>query len=98
VSRFITKADLEKIAFLVLQKTYFHEVFHFRSDVLRHLFNGKYDPYLEEALAVAYSRLQIMEMRSNANTFIGRLGGGIFNTVMDRAYQYRSPGYRDWAN
>lgn len=97
-NRFITKADLEKVAYLVLQKTYHHEVFHFRSDVLRLLFSGKFDPYLEEALAVAYSRLQIMGMRSNVNTLIGRLGGAIFNTVVHHAYQYRSPGYCDWIN
>ncbi len=95
---FITKLDMERVLHLVVTKTYQHELFHFGSDVLRNLFNSNFDPLNEEALAVAYSRLQILTARANGNTQIGRLNGVIYHTVIREAFHYNSPGYKDWVN
>lgn len=93
---YITHADLERSLRVVVTKTYAHELFHFHSDVLRRLFSAPFDPLLEEALAVAWSRLQILQQRSHGNTRIGQMSGVVFNRLLPLAYDYRSPGYRDW--
>ncbi|MGO9613753.1 MAG: hypothetical protein ACLPX5_12060 [Dissulfurispiraceae bacterium] len=95
---FVTKPDLERVATLVTLSTYHHEVFHFNCDVLHSLFGGHYDKYLEEALAVAYSRMQVISLRANANSTIGRLNPVLYNFVLRTAYRYTSQGYRDWVN
>jgi hypothetical protein len=95
---FITRPDMERVLHLVVTKTYQHELFHFGSDVLRTLFASNFDPFKEEALAVAYARQQILLSRANGNSQIGRLDGVIFHTVLREAFQYRSLGYREWVN
>ncbi|MBF0399125.1 MAG: hypothetical protein HQK78_20290, partial [Desulfobacterales bacterium] len=95
---FITKPDLERLAILITRKTYYHEIFHFNCDVFRLLFGCSYDILNEEALAVAYSRNTLKVERSNGNSQIGRMNAVIYNTVMDRAFRYTSPGYRNWRN
>lgn len=93
---FITKGDLERIALLTTTKTLHHEVFHFNCDVFRLLFSAAYDVEGEESLAVAYSRLRIESEQRNANTQLGRINAVLYSSVMDIAYRYTSPGYRDW--
>lgn len=93
---YITHADLERSLRVVVTKTHAHELFHFHSDVLRRLFGASFDPLLEEALAVAWSRLQILRQRGQGNTKIGQMSGVVLNLLLPLAYDYQSPGYRDW--
>lgn len=93
---FITVPDLERIATMIAKKTYYHEIFHFNSDVFGMLFGSIYDPYPEEAFAVAYARLMIQRDRSSANTQIGRINAVLYNKAIELSFQYRSEGYRDW--
>jgi hypothetical protein len=93
---FITRPDLEKLAVMIVQETFFHEIFHFGCDVMRHLFGSSYIPLQEEALAVAYSRMRIASLRENANSATGRINTVLYHAVFQMAFQYNSPGYRDW--
>jgi hypothetical protein len=93
---YLTPFDLKGVLQVVVTKTYQHELFHFHSDVLRQMFAAPYDRFLEEALAVAWSRLQILQQRGQWNSPIGRMNGVVFNHLLPLAYAYRSPGYRDW--
>ncbi|WP_156180896.1 hypothetical protein [Desulfovibrio sp. TomC] len=95
---YITKEDLQRISNFVVFKTYYHEIFHFNCDVQCHLWGYRRDHLREEALAVAYSRLRIYDLRNNANSTIGRTNGVLFNTAFKEAYRYTSPGYRDWVS
>lgn len=95
---FMTRADLSAAARLVASKTYNHEIFHFDCNVLRLMFDTPQDKIKEEALAVAWSRMRIIEERKAWQTQIGRMGSVIYGMLMEMAYQYRSPGYRDWPN
>lgn len=86
--------DLEGAAQLVVQKTYQHERFHFHCDVLCHLLGGRYDRLQEEALAVAWSRAWIQQMQWSSKA--KRMNPALFIDLMEGAFAYRSPGYRDW--
>jgi hypothetical protein len=86
--------DFEGALHLVVKKTDQHEQFHFQSDVLRQLFGSPCDPLLEEALAVAWSRMKILEEPWNSK--IGRMNRVLYNRLLDAAFAYRSPGYCDW--
>ncbi len=88
--------DLEGALHLVVKKTDQHEQFHFQSDVLRQLFRRPCDPLLEEALAVAWSRMMVLEEPWNSK--IGRMNRVLYNRLLDAAFAYRSPGYCDWSN
>lgn len=94
--RYITPSDLHGALQLVIGKTYQHELFHYRCDVLRQVFGGQYDALLEEALAVAWSRLWILDQ--DRRTSIGKMNRVFFYRLIEMAYAYKSPGYRDWAN
>ena len=87
--------DLEGALHLVVKKTDQHEQFHFQSDVLRQLFRRPCDPLLEEALAVAWSRIKILEEPWNSK--IGRMDRVLYNRLLDANFAYRSPGYCDWS-
>jgi hypothetical protein len=93
---YLTKGDLRAAAELVVMKTYHHELFHFYADVLRQLFGSTYDALLEEALAVAWARQVIIDARGTWNTKIGRMNGLFYRLLLDEAFSYQSPGYRDW--
>jgi hypothetical protein len=93
----ISKPDMETAVRLVVLKTYYHECFHFDCDLLRRLFGkGQRDRLMEEALAVAWSRMQVAKDRSQWNTGIGRMNALVYNLFVRLAYQYRSAGYCDW--
>ena len=77
-------------------RTYHHELFHFNSDVLRQLFGSTYDALMEEALAVAWARQVIIEARGKWQTKIARMNGLFYRLLLDEAFNYQSPGYRDW--
>lgn len=95
---FITVPELERIAAMLARKTYYHEIFHFNSDVMGMLFGSVYDKFQEEALAVAYSRLMLQRDRSSANTQIGRMNAALYNRAIEYSFQYTSEGYRDWVH
>jgi hypothetical protein len=88
--------DLEGALHLVVKQTDQHDRFHFHSDVLRQLFGGPCDPLLEEALAVAWSRMKILEEPWSSK--IGRMNRVLYNRLLVAAFAYRSPGYCDWSN
>lgn len=96
VTPYVTKNDLTAAARLVVLKTWQHELFHFDCNVLRIMFDLQQDSMKEEALAVAWSRIKIAEERKTWNTPFGRMSGVVYGVLMDKAFQYRSPGYRDW--
>jgi len=58
--------------------------------------NIEYDRLREEALAVAWSRLKIIEKRGVYNSKIGRMNGVFYGRLLDAAFAYQSPGYCDW--
>jgi len=93
---FITRPDLERLSMMIIQKTFFHEIFHFGCDVMRHLFKGSYASLQEEALAVAYARMKIASLRENANSAIGRINAVLYHAIFQMAFRYNSPGYCDW--
>ncbi|MEW6078313.1 MAG: hypothetical protein AB1724_10905 [Thermodesulfobacteriota bacterium] len=94
--RYISKNDLVFGFHLVTLKTYHHELFHFYCDVLRAWFGGTYDALTEEALAVAWARIKIARERQKWQAQIGRMNPIVFNQMMFNAFNYTSPGYRDW--
>jgi hypothetical protein len=84
--------DFEMLSEWVIDKTLWHERFHHSMDVLRHLFNvNTYHRLSEEALAVAYS-YNYMSDKGCPNV----KQCTIFGKFMSLAYQYTSPGYKDW--
>lgn len=93
---YLTPLDLQGALDLVIRKTYQHELFHFNCDVLRQLFGSQYRRDHEESLAVAWSRQQIIGQRGVWNSKIGRMNGVLYMRLIDAAFAYRSPGYRDW--
>ena len=94
--QYITKFDLLSGFQLVTLKTYNHELFHFNCDVLRACFGGSYDALPEEALAVAWARMKIMQERNIWQSQIARMNAAFFRLIMCHAFNYTSPGYRDW--
>lgn len=93
------KSDLEGLAHLMVFKTWWHEHFHLFSDIQSHLLqsaSGARTHNLEESLATAFSYRQIMRERSKWQTVIGRIHASIFKPFLRIAFEYRSPGYRDW--
>ena len=93
---FISVNDLKHSADLVVYKVWWHELFHFCCDVFRQLFGSKYDSMTEEALAVAYSRLKMLELRTSGRSKISRIQPLFFSEMLQIIYSYTSPGYRDW--
>jgi len=86
--------DLDGALHLVVKQTDQHEQFHFQSDVLRQLFGRPCDLLLEEALAVAWSRMKILEEPWNSK--IGRMNRVLYNRLLGAAFALQSSGYCDW--
>ena len=93
---YMTKLDLHAAWSVVLMKTHEHELFHYNINVLQEMFGGSYTPTIEEALAVAWARMKIQEKRGVWQSSIGRMNGLFYSLLMRKAFDYRSPGYRDW--
>jgi hypothetical protein len=87
-----TEKDLEAAAWFIAYKTYHHEKFHYASNVMRVLFGSCFDSFKEEALAVAFS----YRLLADEKWYPRQMNPSICNFLLDRAFQYRSPGYRDW--
>ena len=93
---YLFPVDLEGALHLVVKQTDQHEQFHFQSDVLLQLFGSPCDPLLEEGLAVAWSRMKLLEEPWNSK--IGRMNRVLHNRLLEAAFAFRSPGYCDWPN
>ena len=93
---YMTKLDLNAAWTLVVMKTHEHELFHYNINVLQEMFGGSYTPKIEEALAVAWARMKVQEKRGVWQSSIGRMNGLFYSLLMQRAFAYRSAGYRDW--
>jgi len=94
--RSITKFDLKNLLNIVVLKTYYHELFHFNCDVFRKMFCSKYNPLLEESLAVSYSHHRLSRLREDGKTSVGRSYAVLYNIFMRRGFEFVSPGYKDW--
>jgi hypothetical protein len=92
----IERRDMPLMAAVTVQKTSLHETFHHFADVARHLFGGSFDHEAEEALAVACSYRDLVEMRGDWRSKPARLHGLLFRELVTRLYRYTAPGYRDW--
>lgn len=92
----IFKNDLKYVAEAIVSKVWWHEQFHFCCDVLRFLFGGKFYSLTEEALAVAYSRQQMLKRRYDQRSNISRIHPLFFQLVFEKIYTYNSVGYSDW--
>ncbi|GEM_PF-3133186 len=92
----LSKNDLIYTAYMIVLKTYFHEQFHYCCNVFREMFGSKFDSNTEEALAVAYSRWQIDKQREDKRTCISKIQNHFLIQVIEKAFSYSSPGYRDW--
>lgn len=95
-SIWITRNDLKNSVDVIVLQVWWHEQFHFCCDVFRQLFQSRFNPLIEEALAVAYSRSQVLKARQSSRTTIARIHPQFFQIFMDMAYAFRSPGYSDW--
>ena len=83
-----TREKIEELAKLAIYKTLFHELFHHFIDVQSYLSeNYRYDFETDEALAVAFSRIQIGYETKN-HSYI--------SDYLDLAYSYTLDGYKDW--
>jgi len=89
------KSDFNAAASLVAYKTYYHELFHYDADVIKSLFGSQYDCDKEEALAVAHSYRSLSAARKS---YQQSMNPELFSHLMDHAFRYTSPGYRDWRN
>jgi hypothetical protein len=65
---------------------------------MRHLLldQSQTDPYIEEGLAVSYSRLRIAKDRANGRKRMGKMRNVLFNFLWKETYAYQSPGYKDY--
>ena len=93
---YMEQPEVEAMAHVAVLKTHSHEVFHHFCDVARCLFGNAHDRLNEEALAVACSHHDIVEMRAEWRSKPARLSSLLYRELMRRIYAYRSPGYRDW--
>lgn len=85
----ITTEVFDQIAYNVTYKTIYHELFHHYTDFTRIFTNGRshYDFYIEEALAVAFSRIYLGIENNNLP---------LYTDLFTIAYDYQGVGYRDW--
>lgn len=90
----ITAQQLGLLAQASVAKTYWHELFHHQADVCQLLLGGKKDRLHEEALAVAYSWDQVQRWPWYLDE--KKLPKALITDFLIAAYQYSSPGYRDW--
>ena len=91
----ISQNDLKYTAEALIFMVLWHEQFHFCCDAIRQLLGSTYNPMVEEALAVAYSRLELHKLRYK-HSRVSRIHPQFFSGIMQRAYDYTSPVYRDW--
>ncbi|MGM0641994.1 MAG: hypothetical protein ACQESN_11300, partial [Thermotogota bacterium] len=92
----ITKNDLKYMAEGIVLTVMWHEQFHFCCDVIRQTVGSTPDFMTEEALAVAYSRKKLFNVRSDGKSRISRVQAPFFSKITQKAFSYSSPGYRDW--
>ena len=86
-----TREKIEELAYLCIDKTLYHELFHHFIDAQSYIVDGfSYNFDIDEALAVACSRLLVgFESKSNQ---------AYVSDFYELAYSYNSRGYRDWIN
>jgi len=85
-----TQEKIEELAKLAIYETLFHELFHLYIDAQSYLSEHYiYNFKIDEALAVAFSRIQIGYETKN-HSYI--------SDYLDLAYSYTSDGYKDWVN
>jgi len=100
--------DFKILAEWVANQTYYHERFHHSMDGLRLMFDVQtFDNFMEEALAVAYSRYSLNQdawnKRRDLNVSVKRVLNReapaervLRGEFLRLAFCYSSPGYRDW--
>lgn len=85
----ITTEVFDQIAYNVTYKTIYHELFHHYTDFTRIFTDGRshYDFLIEEALAVAFSRIYLGIENNNLP---------LYTDLFSIAYDYKAPGYCNW--
>jgi len=95
----ITAYQLCRLAEATVAKTFVHEAFHHRSDLLRLMFGTRLrDPLVEEALAVAASRHIVEKHGGSAFCEWEVLPLKLRDDFLNTAYHFTAAGYRDWRN
>lgn len=89
----VSFSDLRYMAATFVRKTVYHEYFHHYTDVQRHLFGSYYTKDIEEALAVAWSRIEIEEYCKSLITPSNSL---LYEKFKREIYNYCQSGYKDW--
>lgn len=84
------------MAEICARKTVYHEYFHHYSDIQKLLFGFLYRKDIEEALAVAWSRLEVDEFCIKDLKLYSVTP--VFDAYKRKLYNYYTPGYRDWKN
>jgi hypothetical protein len=90
----ITVYELSKLAEATVAKTFYHEMFHHKSDLLTILFGSRKEYLREEAFAVAASYFEVKSCGGGWDYASHKLR----EDFLSLAYQYTAPGYRDWVN
>lgn len=90
----ITQTDFVNMARIFIRQIVYHEYFHHYADVQRQLHDSYYARNLEEALAVAWSRIQIEEYCTRYLRI--PLGTPLYEVYKRKLFNYSQPGYRDW--
>lgn len=93
---YITYADFKNMAEMCVRKTFYHEYFHHYSDIQQRLYGFIKTKYIEEALAVAWSRLKVDEFCIEGLKL--QSVKPIFDAYKRKLYNFCLPGYRDWEN
>jgi hypothetical protein len=89
LDHYIDSEVFDKIVFNIVRKTVYHELFHHYCDFNRIYSDGRatYDFGIEEALAVAFSRIYL-GIENNQLP--------LYTDLFKISYQYTGRGYRDW--
>ena len=85
--------DYKGMAEITILKTFYHEYFHHYADIQLQLYKFSKIKEVEEALAVAWSRLKVNEFILNKKY---KSSTPIYEAYLRKIYNYSLPGYRDW--
>ena len=89
--------DFVNMAKILIRKILYHEYFHHYTDIQRHIYGSYHIKNTEEALAVAWSRIEIEKYCMNRKYLKIPSGTRLYDTYKKMIFNYCQPGYRDWS-
>jgi len=92
----VSYSDFVRMAEICVRKTFYHEYFHHYSDIQKRLFSFVKTKEIEEALAVAWSRMKVDEFCTKDLKLHSVTS--LFDAFKRKLYNYCIPGYKDWKN